>query len=146
HGRKPLIRSHVMPFRRKRRSLIRCSATLAGSTSNTARQGPCRSSGVILVIVQKARDLALRRSCLREVGQRSRVFKEFPLDVGRKSAPSHYEGHSQTFQNLLFLSGDLIKFQNCCRLSHPLGAHVFRYSHARIALSGHGSATLVIPP
>jgi hypothetical protein len=63
-----------------------------------------------------------------------------------KSVPSHDDGRSQTFQNLLVLGGSLIKFQNCRRLGHPLGAHVFRYSHARIALSGHGSATLVIPP
>jgi hypothetical protein len=40
----------------------------------------------------------------------------------------------------------LINLQICRRLGHPLGAHVIRYSRARIASSKHGSATLVVPP
>jgi len=99
-----------------------------------------------IVIMQEARDLALRRSCLREVGKRSRVFEEFPLDFGRESTPSRDDGRSQTFQDFLVFGGSLINLQICGRLGHPLRAHSFRHSHARIASSRHGSATLVIPP
>jgi hypothetical protein len=56
--------------------------------------------------MQEARDLVFRRSYLREVGQRSRVFEEFPLDFGRKSTPSHDDGRSQTFQNFLVVPGE----------------------------------------
>ena len=66
--------------------------------------------------MQEARDLALRRSGLRDVGQRSRVFKEFPLDFGRKRAPSHDDGRSQTFQDFLVFGGSLINLQICGRL------------------------------
>jgi hypothetical protein len=76
-----------------------------------ARHGPRRPSTVILVIMQEARDLALRRSCLGEVGKRTRVFKEFPLDFGRESTPSHDDGRSQTFQNFLVFGGSLINLQ-----------------------------------
>jgi hypothetical protein len=97
------------------------------------------------MIMKKARDLALRRSCLREVGQGSRVIEELPLDFGRKSTPSHDDGRSQTFHNFLVLVERLTNLQNCRRLGHSLGVHVFRYPYARIAPSGHGSATLVVP-
>jgi hypothetical protein len=96
--------------------------------------------------MKEARDLALRPSCLREVGKRSRVFEEFPLDFGRESTPSHDDGRSQRFQDFFVFGGSLINLQICRRLGHPLGAHGFRYSHARIALSRHGSATVVTPP
>jgi hypothetical protein len=96
--------------------------------------------------MQEVRDFVLRRSCLREVGQRSRVFEELALDFGRKNTLSYDDGRSQTFKNFLVVPGSLIKFQICLRLGHPLGAHLLRYSHTRIASSGHGSATLVVPP
>ena len=35
----------------------------------------------------------------REIGERSRVFEEFPLDFGRETTPSHDDGRSQIFQN-----------------------------------------------
>ena len=65
---------------------------------------------VILMIMQKPRDLSLWRGCPREVGEGSRVFEEFPLDFGRKSAPSHNDGRSQTFEDLLVVPGSGIKF------------------------------------
>ena len=70
-----------------------------------------RLTAVILMIMQEARDLSLRRSCLREVGERSRVFKEFQLDFGWESIPSHDDGRSQTFQNFLVFGGSLINLQ-----------------------------------
>ena len=77
HSGKPLFCSHVIPFQRKLSlALIRRSAALSRSHHNVMRHGPCRPSAVILVIMQEARDLALRRSCLREVGKRSRVFED----------------------------------------------------------------------
>jgi hypothetical protein len=62
--------------------------------------------------MQEARDLALWRSCLREVRKRSRVFEEFPLDFGRESTPSHDDGRPQTFQNFLVFGGSLINFRS----------------------------------
>ena len=67
--------------------------------------------------MQEARDLALQRGCLREVGEGSRVFEEFPLDFGRESTPSHDDGRSQTFQNFLVVPGSLINLEICRRPS-----------------------------
>jgi hypothetical protein len=124
----------------------RHEAAFSASQYNAARRGPCRPNAIILVIMQEARDLVPCRSCLREVGQRSRVFEELPLDFGRKSTPPHDDGRSQTFEDFLVVPGSLIKFQIYLRLSNPLGAHLFRYSHTRIASSGLGGATFVVPP
>jgi hypothetical protein len=55
------------------------------------------------MIMKKARDLALRRSCLREISEGSRVIEELPLDFGRESTPSHDDGRSQKFHNFLVL-------------------------------------------
>jgi hypothetical protein len=96
--------------------------------------------------MQKACDLSLRRGCLREVGEGSRVFEELPLDFGRKSAPSHDDGGAKTFQNFLFLRLSLIILQICRRLGRPLGVHVIRNSRARIASGGRGGAKLAVPP
>jgi hypothetical protein len=60
--------------------------------------------------------------------------------------PPHDNGRSERFQNFGVFGGSLINLQMGRRLHHPLGSHVFRHSHARIASSGHESATLVIPP
>ena len=128
------------------------SAALSASQHHPTR----RLIAVIVMIMQKARDLSLRRGCLREVGEGSRVFEEFPLDFGRKSAPSHDDGRSQTFQNFPFLRLSLINLQICRRLGHPLGvhalgahalgAHAIRNSRARVASSRYGRATLAVPP
>jgi hypothetical protein len=104
-----------------------------------------RLIAVILMIMKKARDLALRRSCLREVGEGSRVIEELPLDFGRESTPSHDDGRSQTFPDFLVLVERLTNLQNCRRLGHSLGVYVFRYPYARIASSRHKSAALVVP-
>ena len=124
----------------------RHQAAFSALQYNPARRGPCRPSAIILVIMQGARDLVLWRSCLRKVGQRSRVFEELPLDFGRKCTPSHDDGRSQTFEDFLVVPGSLIEFQINLRLSIGFGAHLFRYSHTRIASSGLESATFVVPP
>jgi hypothetical protein len=56
------------------------------------------------MVMKKARDLALRRSRLREVGEGSRVIEELPLDLGRESTPSHDDGRSQTFPDFLVVT------------------------------------------
>ena len=65
------------------------------------------------MVMQKPRDLPLWRGCLPEVGEGGRVLEEFPLDFGRKSAPSHDDGRSQTFQNFSVVPRSRIKFQIC---------------------------------
>ena len=66
--------------------------------------------------MQEARDLARPGSLWREIGKRSRVFEEFPLDFGRESTPSRDDGRSQTFQDFLVFGGSLINLQICGRL------------------------------
>ena len=79
-----------------------------------------RLIAVILVIVQKARDLSLRRDGLRAIGEGGRLVEEFPLDFGRETAPSQDDGRSQTFQNFLVLAESPINLQTCRRLSSRL--------------------------
>ena len=69
------------------------------------------------MIMQVARDLSSQLRRMREVSEGSSVDEEFPLDFGRKSAPSHHNGRTQTVQNMLFFGE---------RLIHPLGAPRFR--------------------
>ena len=64
-----------------------------------------------LCLMQETRDLALRGSCLREIGQRSGVFEEVPLDFGRESTPSHHDCRSETVQNMLVFVGILIDIE-----------------------------------
>jgi hypothetical protein len=79
-----------------------------------------------LVFMQESPDLALWGSCLREIGHRSRVFEEFPLDFSRESTPSHDDGRSQTFQDSLVFAGGLIGLPTCRRVAHlPEARKVF---------------------
>ncbi len=86
------------------------------------------------MIMQVARDLSSQLRRMREVSEGSSVVEEFPLDFGRKSAPSHHNGRTQTVQNMRFLGE---------RLIHPLGAPRFR---PFFVWKGRKSATFVIPP
>jgi hypothetical protein len=64
-----------------------------------------RPIAVIPMVMQKSRDLPLWRRRMPEAGEGNRTFEEIPLDFGRKSAPLHNDGRSQTFQNFSVVSG-----------------------------------------
>jgi altronate hydrolase len=59
--------------------------------------------------MQEAGDLSLQLGHFRKVDERRRAFEELPLNFGRESAPSHDDGCSQTFNNLLFFGEKLIR-------------------------------------
>jgi hypothetical protein len=88
HSRKPLFCSHVIPHSAETVvTFDQALSRLSRSHHNVMRHGLRRLSAVILVIMQEARDLARPGSLWREIGKRSRVFEEFPLDFGRETTP-----------------------------------------------------------
>lgn len=131
HGRQPLFRSHLSPFRQKRRCPV---ARAHRVTSHPDAARSCHSSVLILVMMQVARDLSSQLRRLPEVSKGRSVVEELPLDVGRESGPSHHDGRTQTVQNMRFLGE---------RLIHPPGAPRCR---PFFVWKGRKSATFVIPP
>jgi hypothetical protein len=73
--------------------------------------------------MQEAGDLSLQLGHFRKVDERRRAFEELPLNFGQESAPSHDDGRSQTFNNLLFFGEKLIRLVCEWHESLPSSSH-----------------------